>query len=125
MNYLFFKDLLFYAFFIVMAIILYRRLLRRMSKGNINQNDYCVLFSLEQNPASGEIPFYFTLEKEQSVSLFIEHEDKSSVLVVEKTYEPGGHIVRYDSKQLADGFYYYILKTDLQETKKKFTIQNA
>ena len=125
MNYLFFKDLLFYAFFIVMAIILYRRLLRRMSKGNINQNDYCVLISLEQNPASGEIPFYFTLEKEQTVSLFIEHEDKSSVLVVEKTYKPGGHIVRYDSKHLADGFYYYILKTELQETKKKFTIQNA
>ena len=108
-----------------MAIILYRRLLRRMSKGSINQNDYCVLFSLELNPASGEIPFYFTLEKEQTVSLFIEHEDKSSVLVVEKTFKPGGHIVRYDSKQLADGFYYYILKTDLQETKKKFTIQNA
>jgi len=125
MNYLFFKDILFYAFFIVMAIILYRRLLRRMSKGSINQNDYCVLFSLELKPASGEIPFYFTLEKEQTVSLFIEHEDKSSVLVVEKTFKPGGHIVRYDSKQLADGFYYYILKTDLQETKKKFTIQNA
>jgi hypothetical protein len=125
MNYLFFKDILFYAFFIVMAIILYRRLLRRMSKGSINQNDYCVLFSLELNPASGEIPFYFTLEKEQTVSLFIEHEDKSSVLVVEKTFKPGGHIVRFDSKQLADGFYYYILKTDLQETKKKFTIQNA
>jgi len=125
MNYLFFKDILFYAFFIVMAIILYRRLLRRMSKGSINQNDYCVLFSLELNPASGEIPFYFTLEKEQTVSLFIEHEDKFSVLVVEKIFKPGGHIVRYDSKQLADGFYYYILKTDLQETKKKFTIQNA
>ena len=107
-----------------MAIILYRRLLRRMSKGNIDQSDYCILFSLEINPASGEIPFYFTLEKEQMVSLFIEHKDKSSFLVVEKTFKPGGHIIRYDSKQLADGFYYYSLKTNLQETKKKFTIQN-
>jgi len=123
--YLILKDILFYSFIILFIIILYRLLIKRLSRGRYVQEHFCVLYPLDINPSSGEIPFYFTTELVKSICLTIENEDGTILELVNEEFGVGGHIVRFDSTTLANGLYFYCLKTDIQETKKKFRITNV
>ena len=51
--------ILFVSFLLLLGVILYRLLLRKLSKGRIKNENYCTLYSLDKNPASGEVAFYF------------------------------------------------------------------
>ena len=110
---------------IIIAIILYKRLLRRMTKDNPDQELYCELSGLEKDPASGELEFYFTSNDSKFVTFEILNEDYSTIdTVAAAEYNPGQHIVRYDSTKLKNGSYFYQLKTSNQQTIKKMTILN-
>jgi hypothetical protein len=106
--------------------LLYKRLLRRLSKDAIPKEDYCVLYSLEVDPAVGELEFYFTTEEERDIKLSILDSDLNEVMVVtEKEATIGGNIVRFDSTSLSNGEYYYCLNTDNQKTMKKMRVLNS
>ena len=50
---------LFVSFLILLAVIAYRALLRRFQRGQVQHQDFCELYTLDQEPASGELAFYF------------------------------------------------------------------
>jgi hypothetical protein len=60
---------------ILMAIIAYRFLLRYLSKGNVDQAVFCELYSLDHDPAAGEISFYFVCPTETHVTFNIWESD--------------------------------------------------
>ena len=119
------KDVLFYSFVILFIIILYRLMINRLSKGRHIRENFCILYPLDINPSSGIIPFYFTTEIAKKIVFTIESEDNKVIEIANREFETGGHILRFDSTSLPDGLYFYCLKTDVQESKKKFRITNV
>jgi len=110
---------------IVVIIIAYRKLLGYLGKGGIAPKDYCVLYSLENNPAKGEVEIYFTTEFEKKVTIELLNEDLTVNRVLkELDAKNGGYIVRFQSEELPNGDYFYCLKSDNQKTMKRLTIQN-
>ena len=110
----------------LVAYILYTRLLKNMSKGAIEQEDYCVLSTLESNPASGEIVFYFTSNEVRSVRIVIlDSQMNDYIEVSNEECSKGGNIVRFDSAKIPNGEYFYGLVTDNQKIVKKMTVING
>ncbi len=110
---------------LILMYIAYKKLLAYLGKGTPSPNDYCVLYSLEIEPAKGELEFYFTSAVPRIVAIEILNGDLSlNTLIVEKEYSDGGHIVRFDSKSLPNGNYFYCLRSDNQKTMKKMLVQN-
>jgi len=72
------------------------------------------------------LPFYFTNEKKKHVIFEILSESEEVLhTLTDQEYNQGGHIIRFDSKELANGTYFYQLRTENQETKKRMVINNA
>ena len=110
---------------LLILVIAYKKLLAYFGKGNPKKEDYCVLYSLEGEVASGEIEIYFTTETPKSVTIELLNEDFSfNREVTQRDVTQGGHIVRFDSTVLANGHYYYCLRTDNQKTMKKMRVEN-
>jgi len=111
---------------ILILIIAYRKLLKYLGRGTPSKKDYCVLYSIEKNPASGELEFYFTSEESKPVRLNILDDNMNVVVeVASLDCHKGGNIVRYDSTEIANGNYFYCLETDNQKTMKKMRVQNS
>jgi len=111
---------------LLVAFILYRKLLTRLGKGLPVAKDYCVLYGLEQDPVKGEMEIYFTAELPKTVKIELLNEDMSvNTTIIEKEYSDGGHIVRFDTLTIPDGNYFYCLKTDNQKTMKKVLVKNS
>lgn len=110
---------------ILIAYIVYKSILRRFSRGHIDHSAFCTLYNIEENPASGEIPFYFTSNKVRSFSLWIlDAEMNDLVEVANGECKVGGNILRFDSSKLKDGDYFYALKTENQKVVKKMQVKN-
>jgi hypothetical protein len=108
-----------------MLVLAYRMILKRLQKGEINQVDYAKLYELEKSPVSGEVEFYFTIETPKTIKFSILDEKLVELLVLkEAEMKSGGHIIRFDSSQLANGIYFYCLETDNQKTLKKMRINH-
>ena len=105
--YLILKDILFYSFIILFIIILYRLLIKRLSRGRYVQEHFCVLYPLDINPSSGEIPFYFTTELVKTIRLTIETDTETIKELANQEFGIGGHIIRFDSTTLPNGLYFY------------------
>ena len=117
-------DVLFYSFGILLLIVLYRLLLKKLSKGKINYESYCSLYSLEKNPAAGEVEFYFVAPELMKVEFSIWKENEKIVELRNEHFKKGGHIVRYDTTKLPDGEYFFGIITSNQRTIKRFNIRN-
>jgi hypothetical protein len=118
-------DFLRITLVILVLIILYRRLLGYLSRKHVKQEDFCTLFDVEDQPVTGQIPFYFTTKKPREISLTIETlQGELLHTVVEENFEPGGHLCRFDSLKMETGIYFYVLKTENQESRKKIQIQH-
>lgn len=109
---------------ILVAIIAYRFLLRYLSKGNVDQAVYCELYSLDTDPASGEISFYFVCPEETHVTFNIWESDQIIRELTAKAYEKGGHLLKFQTSDLPNGTYYFGIVTSKQKTQKRFRIEN-
>lgn len=110
---------------LLLFVIAYRKLLAYLGKGNPPKEKYCVLYGLENPVVAGEVEFYFTTEEKKVVALEILNQNMDFVhLIVEKEFGVGGNIVRFDSSTLANGNYFYQLRTENQKTMKKLRIAN-
>ena len=116
---------MFVSIVLIIGLLVYRNLIRKIKKEGVNLVDYCVLYSFEKDIQTGDLDFYFTNDKKKTV-LFQILSETNEVLhtLSEKEYNPGGHILRFDSKLLQNGVYFYQLKTENQETKKRMIISN-
>lgn len=111
---------------LLIIFIAYKKLLARLNKGNPIAEDYCVLYSLEEPIAKGIVELYFTTIKPRKVSIELYNEDLSlNSIIKEGEFGEGGHIVRLDTATLANGIYFFALKSDNQKTMKKMQVENA
>jgi hypothetical protein len=117
-------DFLFISLFIIVAIILYRLLLRKLSKGKVDMDSFCTLYSLEKNPVSGEVEFYFVSPDMIKVEFSIWKENEKVFELKNDYFKKGGHIVRFESTSIPDGEYFFGIVTSNQRTVKRFKIQN-
>lgn len=115
---------LFVSFLILLAVIAYRRLLKRFQKGQIVHNDYCELYNLDQDPASGELAFYFVCPELKQVQFCIWKDRQLLHELANQEFSQGGHIIRFDSNTLENGVYYYGIVTSDQETIKRMQVLN-
>jgi hypothetical protein len=110
---------------VMMLYVVYKAVIRRFSKGTLKKEDYALLFDLENKVQNNEVEFYFTIEQTKKVVFSILNEKMETVKVVQdKEFPSGGHIVRFDVKELSEGTYFYCLETDNQKTMKKMFIQH-
>jgi hypothetical protein len=117
-------QFLFVSLLILLAIIGYRALLRKFQRGQVKHKDYCELYTLDHEPAAGELSFYFVCPEPTEVKFAIWQNNELVQELANATFEKGGHILRLDSRQLSNGVYYYGIVTPDQETKKRMTIAN-
>ncbi|XOV67769.1 MAG: hypothetical protein ACFHU9_01095 [Fluviicola sp.] len=111
---------------VLVLVIAYRKLLQYLGKGGVDKQDFCVLYPLEKDPASGEVEFYFTCEELKKYTLEILDAEMQELTVVKQgEASPGGTIVRFDTTSLPNGLYYFSLKTSNQKTMKKMNILNG
>lgn len=115
---------LFVSLLILLGVIAYRALLKKFQRGQVVHKAYCELYNLDQEPAQGELAFYFVCPEVREVRFAIWQFNQVVCEVAQGTYEKGGHILRFDSTKLANGVYYYGILTADQETKKRMTISN-
>ncbi|TSJ44801.1 hypothetical protein [Fluviicola chungangensis] len=110
---------------IAMLYIAYKSVIRRFSKGVLKKEEYALLFDLENKAQNGEIEFYFTIEQNKKVVFSILNDKMETIKVVlDKEFSSGGHIVRFDAKELNSGTYFYCLETNNQKTMKKMLVQH-
>jgi hypothetical protein len=110
---------------LLILIIAYKKLLARLGKGNPIKEDYCVLYNLEETPSNNEVAFYFTCNSERSILLELLSNELTTIqIIAEKIVQEGGHIIRFDTKSIPNGTYFYCLKTDNQKTMKKMIVAN-
>lgn len=118
-------GVLYVSIILLVVVIAYKKLLNYLGREAVKHEDYCQLYNLEINPASGELPFYFTSTIERSYQLLILDNDMNDFLeIVAQDCKIGGNIIRFDSSKLPNGDYFYCLKTNNQKISKKMTVLN-
>lgn len=117
-------NFLFVTFFILLAVIAYRALLRRFQRGQVQHKEYCELYTLDHQIARGELAFYFVCPRQMQVQFGIWQNNQLVKELANKEFEKGGNIIRFDSAMLPNGVYYYGIITSEQETKKRMTLSN-
>ena len=118
-------GILFVSLAILVLIIAYRKLLGYLGKGSAPKEDYCILYSLEEDPAEGEVSFYFTSERKRVVQLHILDERYGFLMeVFNAECKVDGNIIRFQTTALPNGQYFYCLITDNQKTMKKMAVAN-
>jgi len=117
-------DILLVSLIVFSIIIGYKLLLKWLSKGRVDSEKYCVLYSTEEFQVNGEVEFYFQCPKQMHVDFKIWLGDDKEISVASRTFESGGHIIRFDSTSLENGIYTFGIETESQKTVKKFEIQN-
>jgi hypothetical protein len=118
-------DFLFISLLIVLCFIAYRLLLKKLSGGKPSPDAFCILYSLENNPASGEIEFYFVSPGTIKIEFSIWKEDDKILELSNDYFNKGGHIIRFDSRLLPNGEYFFGIVSSNQKTIKRFSIQNT
>lgn len=110
---------------LLLLVIAYKKLLTYFGKTAIPPANYCVLYGLETHPSKGELEFYFTTNETRKICLELLNDDLSlNSIIEEKEVKEGGNIIRFDSKLIPNGTYFYQLRTENQKTMKRFTIEN-
>ena len=109
---------------ILLGIISYSKLLQFLSRNRIRTEDYINLYDLEFSNISGQIEFYFTLPSTKYVQFEILDSNWEKIQeLAAKQFEPGGHIIRFDTESVSPGVFYYGIRTEGQVLHKKFIIQ--
>ncbi len=110
---------------VLLIVIAYKKLLAYLGKTDMITEDYCILYSLEEQPSTGEIELYFTTNSKRVCKMSILNYDMSLHSVIfEEEVKEGGNIVRFNTKNVENGLYFYQLETENQKTMKKIEIKN-
>lgn len=111
---------------ILVVVIAYKKMIRRFSKGHVRHKDFGVLHGLENLTVAGTVEFYFTTEAPKDFVFSILDKELNEILILHEQYYPsGGHIIRFDTQVLANGVYFYCLRSDVQKTFKKMVVQHG
>jgi hypothetical protein len=118
-------GILIFTLALLVFVISYKKLLAYLGKGSIPKEKYCVLYSLETEPATGDIQFYFTSEVKREVKFQLLDEKYNFIKeIYSKECKSDGNIVPFNTRELQNGTYFYSLVTENQKTMKKMTVIN-
>lgn len=113
------------TFFILIFLIGYRIVVRRMKRGQIEKELYLILHPIEKDPAVGVVPIFMEMNTPMDVEISIfSTDDTIHKVIEEKTYKKGGNIIQLDTREFENGFYFYQAKSDNQKTRKRIEIRN-
>lgn len=111
--------------FILIFLIIYRIVMRRLKRGQIEKELYLILHPVEKDPAVGIVPIFMEMNTPMDVEVTISSLDNTVQEVIEhKTYNKGGNIIQLDTRKFNNGFYFYQAKSENQKTKKRIEIRN-
>lgn len=110
---------------IIVFILAYRFMLKRMKRGIIKPSDYVKLSTLESDDQKGEIQFFFKTPIEQLITFRIYGKASDfEKQLLKKSLQKGGHIVKFDTTKISNGMYFYELTTEDQKITKLFEVKN-
>tara|TARA_B100000508_G_scaffold118450_1_gene98647 strand:+ start:162735 stop:163100 length:366 start_codon:yes stop_codon:yes gene_type:complete len=110
---------------ILVFIILYRLLLKRLKRKRPTTENYLTLHPVEPNPANGELQFFFEQNTPKNVRISIyDINGNNEVEIANAEFKKGGNIFTVDTTKFENGEYFIELKTDFQKTSKRFEIKN-
>lgn len=118
-------GVLIFTLSLLVFAIAYKKLLAYLGKGSVPKEKYCVLYSLETEPTSGDVQFYFTSEVKKEVKLQLLDEQYNFIKeIYTQECRTDGNIIPFDTRELNNGIYFYCLVTENQKTMKKMTVLN-
>ena len=110
---------------ILIGVILYRRLLSRMGKDEIDQAKYATLEAITRQPASGEVEFFYELHEDKEVEIFLLDEKMNEIKSIDKrSAKAGGNKVKFDTTSVPNARYFFELRSDNQKTAKTLIVKN-
>lgn len=110
---------------VVLLILGYILLLRRMKRGQISMDDYVELHPIDSEFATGWVQFFFKIKAPKKILFIIYAEnDMFFEVLTNKMYQPGGHILKFDTSEMPNGRYYYEVITENQKTSKLMEVKN-
>lgn len=113
------------ALVLLVFVIVYRRVLKHLKKGQIEKKFYFVLHPIDKNPASGIVSIFIEMHNPLEVEISLFSIDQKIEKVIEhKTYKKGGNVIQFDSQEFPNGIYFYQAKSHNQKTKKQLEIRN-
>jgi hypothetical protein len=111
---------------ILVIIIVYRLVLRRMKRSMIDNTQFLVMHSVEKSPAYGAIQFYFQAEQAgHAVFRLYDKAETMEIILLDGAYKKGNTIIDFDTTQLPNGLYFYELRTENQKTSKLMEVKNS
>jgi hypothetical protein len=118
-------GIMLFSLALLIFAIAYKKLLAYLGKGSIPKEKYCILYSLEIDPAKGNVQFYFTSEEKKEVKLHLLDEKYNFIKeLYNQECKADGNIIDFDTKELTNGVYFYSLITENQKTMKKMVVAN-
>lgn len=118
-------DLLIIGLVIFILVFLYKRLLGNWKKQTPDPNEFVTLYSLESPIAVGVVDFFFEHKQKRHIRLAIENaQNQELIVLLDEERKSGGHVIPFDTSQLENGSYYYVLKTANQSTAKLMRVKN-
>lgn len=110
---------------ILILYIAYKKLLARMGKNEIVQAKYATLYSIERQPASGEVEFFYELEENKEVEIVLLNMQMEELASIDKrAAKIGGNKVKFDTRTVENGRYFFELRSDNQKTAKTLIVKN-
>ncbi len=110
---------------VIIFIILYRLLLRKLKKGRLEKGRYITFHPIDPDPAHGNIQLFYEAEEalELKVTIFsVDHATTHEI--TDQMLKKGGNIVSLDTTQFDDGMYFIEAKTPYQKLSKRIEIIN-
>lgn len=118
-------GILYVSITVIVLVILYRLLIKKLNKGNLDPTLFCELETLDEVQSHGVIDFCFRCKQDKKVDFEIVTLNFDQVYsVASKDFPAGQHILKFDTTLVENGEYFYLLKTDNQQIFKKILIAN-
>jgi hypothetical protein len=96
-----------------------------MGEGEIQQAKYAKLYAIERQPASGEVELFYELEENKEVEIVLLNMNMDELQSIDKrSGKVGGNKVFFDTTSVADGRYFFELRSENQKTAKTLIVKN-
>ncbi len=110
---------------VLLLVILYRKLLSNMGRGEVIQAKYAKLYPIQRQPASGEIELFYELEENKEVEIVLLNMDMEVLRSIDqRSARKGGNKVQFDTTSIENGRYFFELRSENQKTAKTLIIKN-
>lgn len=110
---------------ILLLVILYRKMLSNMGKGQVDKAKYANLYPIQRQPAHGDVELFYELEENKEVEIMLLNMAMEEIKSLDKrAAKKGGNKVMFDTTLVENGRYFFELRSNNQKTAKTLIIKN-